>query len=140
MLQNLGIGGLFVSHHHATRTPSTEAQARAPALAVEDNFFFLATAEHVVAAQQPIPHGTLILLDLNVDILTAHLEAISVFDGHLQRLWRRCAGFHVKERAFEADDIGQLRTANFDGASTSRKDEVAHAARGRAVLVRRIQR
>ena len=138
MLQNLGIGGLFVSHHHATRTPSTEAQARAPALAVEDNFFFLATAEHVVAAQQPIPHGTLILLDLNVDILTAHLEAISVFNGHLKRFWWRCACFQIKERTLETDDFGQLRTANFNGASTSRKDEVAHATSGRAVLVRRI--
>ena len=92
MLQNLGIGGLFVIHHHTTSTPGAQAQARAPALAVEDNFFFLATAEHVVAAQQPIPHGTLILLDLNVDILTAHLEAISVFNGHLERFrrWGAC--------------------------------------------------
>ena len=45
MCQNRFIGSLGIGIRHAARTPGTQTEAGAFALAAENNFFFLAAAQ-----------------------------------------------------------------------------------------------
>ena len=50
MCQNRFIGSLGIGVSHTARPPGTQTEAGAFPLAVENNFFFLAAAQQMVAA------------------------------------------------------------------------------------------